>query len=73
MFRLFSKLMNGIVSMLDKVNCGLSCCSNTIHITVPLVCSDCSRRSMASDMSNSSSELHVEGREVSPSRLSHPQ
>ena len=72
MFRLFSKLMNGIVSMLDKVNCGLSCCSNTIHVTIPLICPDCSRRSMTSNISDNSTELHVEGREVSPSRLSNP-
>ena len=63
MFGLFSKLMNGIVSMLDKVNCSLSCCSNTINVTIPLISSECSRRS------NNSEELHEEGREVSPKRF----
>ena len=67
MFRLFSKLMNGIVSMFDKLNFSVNCCSNTIHVTIPLVCADCSRRSMTSDMSDKSPEHHVEANEVSHS------
>ena len=63
MFGLFSKLMNGIVSMLDKVNCSLSCCSNTINVTIPLISSECSRRS------NNSGEIQIDGREVSPNRF----
>jgi hypothetical protein len=51
MFGLFSKLMNGIVSLLDKVNCGISCCSNTINVSVPPICSECSRISNNSEVS----------------------
>ena len=65
MFGLFSKLMNGIVSLLDKINCNVTCCSNTINVSIPsVVCSECSRRS------NNSEELHVEGREVAQQGLS---
>ena len=63
MFGLFSKLMNGIVSMLDKINCSVNCCSNTINVCIPSICSECSKRS------NNSEELQIDGREVSPKRL----
>ena len=63
MFGWFSKLMNGIVPLLDKINCNVTCCSNTINVSIPSICSECSRRS------NNSEELHVEGREVSPKRF----
>ena len=63
MFALFSKLMNGIVSMLDKINCGVNCCSNAIYVSIPSISSECSKRS------NSSEELQINGREVSPKRF----
>ena len=72
MFRLFSKLMNVIVSMLDKVNCSFSCCSNSITVSVPLVYTDLSRKSMTSEMSsNLSSPTHIEIVEVSPNKVNH--
>ena len=43
MFALIRKIMNGIVTMFDNMNCSIGCCSNTINVTVPPICSECSK------------------------------
>ena len=51
MMALIRKLMNGIVTMFDNMSCSIGCCSNTINVSVPPICSECSKRSNTSTAS----------------------
>ena len=52
MLSLLRKIMNGIVTIFDNMNCSVGCCSNTINVTVPPICSECSKRSLSSNGSS---------------------
>ena len=49
MLSLVSKLMNGILTLFDNMKCNVSCCSNTVNVSVPQICSECSKRSLSSN------------------------
>ena len=48
MITLLRKLMNGIITLFDNMNCSIGCCSNTINVTFPPICSECSKKSFSS-------------------------
>ena len=41
------KVMNGIVTIFDNMQCSVGCCSNTINVNVPQICTECSKRSVS--------------------------
>lgn len=57
MMALIRKLMNGIVTMFDNMSCSIGCCSNTINVSVPPICSECSKRSNASNNTSLNSPI----------------
>lgn len=48
MLSLLRKLMNGIITILDSMHCSVGCCSNTINVSVPAICSECSKKTTSS-------------------------